>query len=263
MLVRPPAVAGVFYPADAAALHSEVSRLLGAVSAPAETVAPKAVIVPHAALRYSGAVAASAYARVAALRGQVRTVVLLGPAHYAPAAIALSGADAFATPLGSVPVDAETTARMRALPCAQVRDGVHTPEHCLEVQLPFLQVVLGDVAIVPVLAGAAADVAVADVLEAAWDGPATLVVVTSDLSHYLTYEQCRVRDAATAASIEALAADAIPQRAACGREGIQGLLRVAARRGLVARTVDLHNSGDAGGDRKCVVGYGAFIVGLP
>ena len=259
-VVRPPAVAGVFYPAGAAALRAELRRQLDAVPAAGDAVPPKAIIVPHAGLHYSGAVAACAYARAAPLRGVVRTVVLLGPAHYGDGGIALSGADAFASPLGALPVDADATARVLALPCTHVRDGVHAPEHCLEVQLPFVQVVLGDVAILPALAGRGAAGAAEAVLDALWDGDATLLVVSSDLSHYLDDATARARDRRTAAAVEALDADAIPDAGACGREAVQALLRAARRRGLTAHTVALGTSADTGGDRDRVVGYGAFVL---
>jgi len=261
-VVRPPAVAGVFYPAGAAALRAELRRQLDAVPAAGDAVPPKAIIVPHAGLRYSGAVAACAYARAAPLRGVVRTVVLLGPAHYGGGSgISLSGADAFASPLGALPVDPDATARVLGLSCARVRDGVHAPEHCLEVQLPFVQLVLGDVAILPALAGRGAAGAGEAVLDALWDGDATLLVVSSDLSHYLDDTTARARDRRTAAAVEALDADAIPAGGACGREAVQALLRVARRSGLTARTVALGTSADAGGDRDRVVGYGAFVLG--
>jgi AmmeMemoRadiSam system protein B len=257
--VRPPAVAGVFYPADPAALRAEVRRLLGAVGQPAAVPAPKALVVPHAGLRYSGPVAATAYACLADLRGRVRTVVLLGPAHHGPGAgLVLSGAAAFASPLGELAVDQAAVARLRALPHARVQDDVHAPEHGLEVQLPFLAETLGDVTIVPLLVGTGAEDTVAAALEALWDGDATLVIVSSDLSHDLAYEAARRRDRETAAAIESLAPETISARAAYGCEAIRGLLRVARARGLVARTLDLRSSADTAGGRQRVVGYGAF-----
>ncbi len=260
--VRPPAVAGVFYPADPTALLSEVRRLLGGVRVPPGP-APKALIVPHAALQYSGPIAASAYARLAGARGSIETVVLVGPAHYGRVAgIALSSATAFASPVGRLTTAGAATARVQALACARVRDGMHAPEHCLEVQLPFLRVVLGDVAILPLLAGGDghAAAAVAEALETVWDGGSTVVIVTSDLSHYLGYAAARARDRSTAAAVEALDPDAIPEAGACGRASIQGLLRVARGRGLSAQAVDLRSSGDTGGGSERVVGYGAFVL---
>ena len=263
--VRPPAVAGVFYPADPTALRLEVCRLLEEVVPAPCVVTPRALIVPHAGFRYSGPIAASAYARLATLKGVVRTVVLVGPAHYgdAKAELSLSGADAFATPLGRMEVDRALTARARALPDARVHEAVHAPEHCLEVQLPFIQLTLGEIGILPVLAGPRAEGAVEDLLALVWDDRATLIVVSSDLSHYLRYERAAARDRATAAAVQALDADAIAPEAACGCAAMRGLVRLAARGGLAAAVLDLRNSGDTGGDRTCVVGYGAFALGVP
>jgi AmmeMemoRadiSam system protein B len=259
--VRPPAAAGVFYPADPTALLSEVRRLLDSVPVSAGTSPPKALIVPHAGLRYSGPVAASAYARIAPQRGEIRTVVLVGPAHYASGpGIFLSSAAAFASPLGRAAIDREATGRILGLPCVRVADGVHAPEHALEVQLPFIQAMLGDAAIVPVLAGERSGDAVATVLEALWGGPETLLVITSDLSHYLAYDAARALDRATADAVEALAPEAIPPRGACGRSAVEGLLRVARGHALTVRTLDLRSSGDTGGGRERVVGYGAFAL---
>lgn len=262
MRVRPPAVAGVFYPADPTALLSEVRRLLEEVRVPVGACVPKALIVPHAGLHYSGAIAASAYARIARARGDVHTVVLVGPAHYARThGLALSGATAFASPLGTLPVDAAASARVLELPCARVHNGAHAPEHCLEVQLPFIQVLLDDVAIVPLLAGGEEGAsAAAAALELLWGGESTLVVVTTDLSHYLAYAAARARDRATAAAVEALDEQAISELGACGRAPLQGLLRVARGHGLAAHTLDLRNSGDTAGGRERVVGYGAFAL---
>jgi len=259
--VRPTVVAGVFYPADATTLLAEVRRLLEEMPPAPTPCPPVAVIVPHAGFRHSGPIAARAYARLAPLRGRVRTVVLVGPAHYgASTPIALSSASAFDTPLGQVPVDRASVERVLALPGARVDDRAHEPEHCLEVQLPFLAATLGDVAIVPVLAASGSEDVVAALLETLWTGPATLPVISSDLSHYLSYEAARTRDRATANAIEALDGDAIPERAACGCAGVRALLRVAHSRGLRARTIDLRSSGDTAGDRQRVVGYGAFVL---
>lgn len=259
--LRPPAVAGAFYPADPAELQAEVRRLLAGVPEPSAVadLPPKAVIVPHAGYRYSGPVAASVYGRLGALRRVVRTVAMLGPAHYWPAeGLFLSGADSFASPAGTLRVDTEAVARVTALDGASVCDAAHEPEHCLEVQLPFILETLGDVAIVPMLAGGRSGAAAGAALETLWNGPETLVLVSSDLSHDLPYSKGRARDLVTARAIEALDPAAIPEGGACGVAGVAALLRVARARGLRARVLDLRSSGDTAPGAGRVVGYGAF-----
>ena len=254
--VRPPAVAGSFYPANASQLAAAVRAYLADAVAPLHATPPKALIVPHAGYVYSGPVAATAYARLAPCAARITRVLLIGPAHTLPIrGLAASGADAFATPLGEVPVDRDA---IRALPRIEIRDDAHRREHCLEVQLPFLQTVLGRFAIVPLLAGDAAYGEVRAVIDRLWGGPETLVVISSDLSHYYDYETARRLDAAAAAAILALDADAIGEEQACGRIPIGGLLQAARARGLQALQLDLRNSGDTAGPRGEVVGYGAF-----
>jgi hypothetical protein len=257
--VRPPAVAGSFYPGDARQLTEALRSYLAAVpKTPA--AAPKAVIVPHAGYVYSGPVAATAYARLAPLRAVVRRVVLIGPAHYVPIhGLAASSAAAFATPFGKVPVDRAAIDGLRDLPQVVVRDDAHEPEHSLEVQLPFLQTVLEGFAIVPLVAGAATYDEVRGVLERLWGGPETLIVISSDLSHYHHYAEARRLDADTAGAIVALDADAIGEERACGRIPIGGLLKVAQEKGLTAASIDLRNSGDTAGPHSHVVGYGSFL----
>jgi AmmeMemoRadiSam system protein B len=257
--VRPPAVAGSFYPGDPDRLAEDVRGYLAAVPA-TNAPAPKAVIVPHAGYVYSGPVAATAYARLAALRDVVRRVVLIGPAHYLPIrGLAASSAGAFATPFSVVPVDRAAIDGLRDLRQVVVSDDAHEPEHSLEVQLPFLQTVLGDFAIVPLVAGAASYDEVRAVLERLWGGAETLIVISSDLSHYHDYARAQRLDADTAAAILALDADAIGEERACGRIPIGGLLRVAREKGLTATSIDLRNSGDTAGPRSHVVGYGSFL----
>jgi AmmeMemoRadiSam system protein B len=257
--VRPPAVAGSFYPGSAAQLADAVRGYLAAVPA-TDAQAPKAMIVPHAGYIYSGPVAATAYARLAALRDVVRRVVLVGPAHYvAIRGVAASAALAFASPLGEVPVDRAAIDSLRDLPQVGVRDDAHEPEHSLEVQLPFLQAVLRNFTIVPLVAGAATYDEVRAVLERLWDGAETLIVISSDLSHYHDYARAQRLDADTAAAILALDAEAISEDRACGRLPIGGLLKVARRNGLTPTMVDLRNSGDTAGPRSHVVGYGSFL----
>lgn len=256
--VRHPAVVGMFYPDDAGALRAMIREYLD--SAEAAGPPPKALIAPHAGYVYSGPVAASAYARIAPLRGTVRRVVLLGPAHRVPLrGLAASGADQFLTPLGAVDLDRQAIDALLALPQVRISDEVHELEHSLEVHLPFLQEVLGEFELIPLVVGDASPQEVDEVLEALWGGPETLIVISSDLSHYHDYETARAMDQRTSEAIEALRTEDIRYDQACGRNSVNGLLVAARRHGLHARTVDLRNSGDTAGPRDQVVGYGAYV----
>lgn len=256
--VRPPAVAGAFYPGDASRLAAEVDRMLAGAQSSGGP-APKALVVPHAGYIYSGPIAASAYARLRASAPRVRRVVLLGPAHFVPLrGLALPEAQALATPLGQIPVD-EAGARLAAkFPAVSESRLAHLREHSLEVQLPFLQRVLGDFTLVPLVVGHVDAQTTADIIDALWGGDETLVLVSSDLSHYLPYDMAREVDQTTAQRILALDAEGIEGDQACGAYPLRGLLLAARRRGLAVRQLDLRNSGDTAGDKDQVVGYGAF-----
>ena len=258
--VRPAAVAGAFYPATPTVLSAAVQAYLADAGSMQETrdPLPKALIVPHAGYIYSGPVAAPAYRRIAAGRASVRRVVLLGPVHRVPIlGLALPTAQAFATPLGTVMVDAEAAARALELPQVQVSDAAHALEHSLEVQLPFLQTVLDDFKIVPFAVGDATAEEVEEVIDRLWGGPETLVVVSSDLSHYHPYAAARQIDRGTAAAILALDAS-IDHEQACGATPINGFALCARRHHLKPELLDLRNSGDTAGDKSRVVGYAAF-----
>jgi len=258
--IRQAAVAGLFYPDDADQLRSQIDQLMSAAAASGRPV--KALIAPHAGYIYSGPVAARAYAEMAPLRGRIRRVVLLGPSHrVAFHGLAASSATAFATPLGNVPVDRAATDAVLALPQVRVLDAAHIQEHSLEVQLPFLQSVLDAFAVVPLVVGDASADDVAEVLETLWGGDETLIVISSDLSHYLDYASARALDAATARAIATLDPQAIDYDQACGRNPVKGLLVAARRHHLTGDILDLRNSGDTAGDRRRVVGYGAFAFG--
>ncbi len=258
--VKPPAVAGMFYPADPETLKSQVSAFLDAAQ-PAESAPPKAVIAPHAGYRYSGPVAGSAYAPLRALAGMVKRVVLLGPAHRVGfSGVAISAAEAFDTPLGAVPVDADGIRLSRSFPFVAEHDAAFSEEHSLEVHLPFLIETLKTFRLVPLLIGDANPEDVGRLMDALWGGQETLFVISSDLSHYHDYDTARERDAATSRAIESLDYSAIGYGDACGRNAVNGLLYLAGSRGLTARTVDLRNSGDTAGGRDRVVGYGAYLV---
>jgi AmmeMemoRadiSam system protein B len=256
--VRPPAAAGRFYPADPDALRSLIQTLLAQVLEAAGP-APKALIAPHAGYLYSGPIAASAYARLLPARDVIQRIVLLGPSHYvALDGLATSSAEAFATPLGVVPLDLEATRQLRSLPQVRELDAAHAQEHSLEVQLPFLQTVLADFTLVPLAVGEASPDDIAEVLETLWDGPETRFVISSDLSHYHDLPTAQRLDGATAKAIEALKPAAIAADRACGCIPIRGLLQVARQRHLRPHTLDLRTSGDTAGPRDQVVGYGAF-----
>ncbi len=262
-VVRPAAVAGAFYPATREALTATVHSLLddvegGHVDGASVTAAARlrALIVPHAGYVYSGPIAASAYRRIDPAR--VGRVLLLGPSHRSRlVGLGVPSADAFATPLGMVVVDGAGRSVLLDRGLAAVDDRAHVLEHSLEVQLPFLQLVVPGVPVLPVAVGPASADSVADAIDALWD-PATLVVVSSDLSHYESYGSARRHDERTAASIIALAPEAIDDRDACGSFAVRGLLLAARRRGLTTGVLDLRSSGDTAGDQDRVVGYGAF-----
>ena len=257
---RPAAVAGMFYPGSATALARDVRQMLADSAPPAATRGRhvKAIIAPHAGYIYSGPIAASVYAPLAEGGADIRRVVLLGPTHrVAVNGLALPAASAFATPLGIVAVDQAAVAAVAHLPQVVVSDAAHAAEHSLEVQLPFLQTVLGDFGLLPLAVGRASPAQVAEVLECLWGGDETLFVISSDLSHYLPYAAARATDDDTARHIVALDAD-IDHQQACGATPVNGLLLAARRHGLQAQLIDLRNSGDTAGDRSRVVGYGAF-----
>lgn len=285
--VRPPAVAGSFYPADPETLRREVSLLLdpagpgvpgetaGALPTPSPAPEPSvpfvAAIVPHAGYLYSGPVAATFYrllrdavqepASPARRRERFRRVVLLGPSHRVPVrGLALPDVSGFHTPLGNVPLERQACEHLARLPQVSVADPPHGGEHSLEVQLPFLQQILGDFELVPLVVGDASPEAVAEILRAIWDGPQTLVLVSSDLSHYLPHARARERDRRTADAIEALRWQDVGCGDACGRDALNGLLSWAQGKGWSVETLDLRNSGDVTGPRSQVVGYGSFLV---
>jgi AmmeMemoRadiSam system protein B/AmmeMemoRadiSam system protein A len=258
--VREAAVAGQFYPGSASELEATVRHFLADAEKKAGAAVPKAVIAPHAGYVYSGAVAASVYALLQPAAGIIKRVVLLGPCHRVPVrGLALSGADAFATPLSQVPVDKQAAAEILDLPQVSVFEATHAQEHSLEVHLPFLQVILDDFAVIPLVVGEAPPEDVAEVLEALWGGPETLIVVSSDLSHFLDYDSAQKIDSETCRAIENLDGAAISRDGACGRFPVGGLLELAKRRGLTVTTLDVRNSGDTAGPKNRVVGYGSWM----
>jgi AmmeMemoRadiSam system protein B/AmmeMemoRadiSam system protein A len=258
--VRPAAVAGAFYPGASDTLRHTVDDLLADARSRAQGDAPvpKAIIAPHAGYIYSGPIAATVYARLAPARSTIRRVVLLGPAHrVAVHGLALPGAKAFATPLGTVPVDEPALQALAGLPQVVVSPDAHALEHSLEVHLPFLQAALDSFTLVPLVVGRAAPDEVAQVIDRLWGGDETLIVVSSDLSHYLTYSQAQATDRNTARQILGRQPVIEPHQA-CGAAPVNGLLVAAGRHGLGPQLLDLRNSGDTAGEPARVVGYASF-----
>ena len=261
--VRPPAVAGTFYPAQPDALLEALRASFAGACPPEEGApVPKALVVPHAGYVYSGPIAASAYLRLQPARSVIRRVVLLGPSHRVPLdGLAVPSSGAFATPLGAVPVADDARAAALALPRVSVQDLAHAAEHSLEVQLPFLQVVLDSFEVLPLAVGRGRPEDVAAVLDALWGGPETVILASTDLSHYRRYDEAREQDRRTAEAIVAADPEAIGDLDACGSHALRGLLAAARARHLAVEQIDLRSSGDTAGDRARVVGYGAFAVG--
>ena len=259
--VRPAAVAGMFYPRDPRALTNEVDDLLGGVEELAPRLGfPKALVVPHAGYIYSGAIAARAYDELTPARGIVRRVVLLGPVHRVPVrGLAAPTAEAFDTPLGRIRIDQEALRTLQDLPQVVKSDPAHAMEHSLEVQLPFLQKVLGEFTLVPFAVGVASVADVAQVLERLWGGVETLIVISTDLSHYHPYERARSIDGATLARIAEHAID-IDHDEACGATPLNGLLSFAKKRNIPVKLLAACNSGDTAGGKDQVVGYSSFAL---
>lgn len=256
--VREPAVAGTFYPENKEELRRSVTAYLAGAEGTGPV--PKALIAPHAGYIYSGPVAASAYTYLATAREKVSRVVLLGPAHWvAFSGLAASSAEAFLSPLGAVPVDLHAVQQALQLPFVSLFDAAHAREHSLEVHLPFLQEVLGKFSLVPLVVGVALPEEVAQVLELLWDGAETVIVISSDLSHYYDYETARRLDQATSRAIEQLRWQDIHPEQMCGYYPVRGFLYAARQHQLLAKAVDVRNSGDTAGPRDEVVGYGAYI----
>jgi len=254
-MIRYPAVAGLFYPAQTQELRQLVRKFLQQVP-PTSSPVPKAIIAPHAGYLYSGPIAATVYARLTPARDTIHRVVLLGPSHRVPLpGLAATRMNSFATPLGKVPVDQPT--ELLQLPQIQWLEAAHEREHSLEVQLPFLQETLTDFQLVPLVVGNSPPQQIAEVLEKLWGGTETLIVISSDLSHYHDYVTAQKMDKLTSQAIENF--ENLLDHQACGHHPINGLLAVAKTKGLHATTVDLRNSGDTAGSKQQVVGYGAYV----
>ena len=257
--IREPAVAGTFYPADPPTLRSMLTGYLAESEAGGPP--PKAMIVPHAGYIYSGPVAASGYARLQQAADHVNRVILLGPAHrLAFKGLAVPDVDGFNTPLGDIPLDISAIRDILALPQVHIDNEAHRLEHSLEVHLPFLQVTLDQFTLVPLVVGDASPEEVSEIIGLFWDSPGTLIIISSDLSHYHDYETAVQLDKMTSDAIENLALEKIGYDQACGRNPVNGLLLYARQHGLSAHTIDLRNSGDTAGPRNQVVGYGTYVI---
>ncbi len=259
--IRPAAVAGAFYPRNPQQLAEELGELFDGVENLEPRLGyPKALIVPHAGYIYSGPVAARAYDELAAARGVVRRVVLLGPSHYVPGrGLALPQADAFDTPLGRIALDGEGVGALAGLQQVVRSAPAHAQEHSLEVQLPFLQRMLGSFTLVPLAVSAATQREVEEVLERVWGGPETLIVISTDLSHYHEYREAKRIDGATLRKIADFATD-LNHEEACGATPLNGFLGLAQRKGLRIRLLGACNSGDTAGGKGRVVGYSSFAL---
>ena len=256
--IRQPAVAGTFYPSASGTLARDVTALLAAAHPVPLGRLPKAIIVPHAGYVYSGAIAAAAYASLAAGRDQITRVVLLGPVHRVPVrGLALPGVDGFATPLGNIPIDQAAVELLNTMPQIVTSAAAHAWEHSLEVQLPFLQALLSNFSLIPLAVGDATPAEIAEVLDALWGGPETLIVISSDLSHFLPYASAQAVDRETAQRILELRGP-LSHEQACGGTPINGMLLAARRHHLQPLLLDLRNSGDTAGDKERVVGYASF-----
>ena len=258
MTIRQPAVAGTFYPDSPGDLNQMISNLLS--EADVNDLSPKALVVPHAGLIYSGPIAANAYRLLRSMAPAIRRVVLLGPSHRVPFhGMALPDCEAFATPLGQIPLDLAAMAALQSFNQVRVLDQAHKYEHSLEVQCPFLQSCLDEFKLVPIVVGDDSALSVAEVIEQLWGEQETLIIISSDLSHFHSYEEACYRDQQTAKAIEQLSSN-LTGGQACGCNPLNGMLKVAQRRGMDVITLDVRNSGDTAGDKSRVVGYGAFVI---
>lgn len=253
-----PNVADKFYPADPSVLRQDILTMLTAASDKATLPIPKAIIAPHAGYIYSGLIAASAYACLTKAKKQIHRIVLLAPSHQYPVSgVAITDAKSYMTPLGQITIDQKSISALN-LPYVQAVEEAFASEHAIEVHLPFLQLTLETFSLIPLLVGLATTAQVGKVLEKLWDGPETLIIISSDLSHYYPYDLAQFLDKKTAEAIIKLDPKDITPEQACGAVGIKGLLAIAAKKKLHASQIDLRNSADTAGPKDQVVGYGAF-----
>ena len=258
--IRQPAVAGMFYPADKESLENDIQHYIEEANYEIDVI-PKAIIVPHAGYIYSGPIAATAYKQIIPFKDKINRVVLLGPSHrVAFNGLAVPKSDIFNTPLGNITIDQESIRLISNLPQVSISEQAHREEHSLEVQLPFLQEILGDFLLTPLVVGNANRHDVAEVIAKLWPDEHTLIVISTDLSHYHEYNEAKQIDQYTSNAIKNLKPDLIDYDNACGRNGLLGLMTVAEEKNLAIDVLDLRNSGDTAGDKNRVVGYGAYVV---
>lgn len=259
-IIRPPAVAGMFYPANSDTLKEVIEQDLAQATARPGSSPPKVLIVPHAGYIYSGSIAASAFVLLEPYHQVIKRVVIIGPSHRVGfKGVALSSADNFDTPLGMIPVDKKAQAKLLEITGIHIMDEAHADEHSLEVQLPFLQTLLDNFAIIPIVAGDASPQLIAKIIETLWGGSETLILISSDLSHYHQYQTAQMLDQTTSQAILNLDVNAVDSEHACGCVGIRGLLTFSQQHPLEATVLDLRNSGDTAGSKDSVVGYGAYL----
>ena len=257
--IRQPAVAGMFYPADKQSLKDDIQQYLNQAHVEQKTT-PKAIVVPHAGYIYSGPVAASAYKQIIPLKDKINRVVLLGPSHrVAFSGLAVPESDVFNTPLGNIPIDQKGIQLLAGMSQVIASDQAHREEHSLEVQLPFLQEILGEFSLIPLVVGEADRFEVAEVIDKLWGDEHTLIVISTDLSHFHEYNEAKQLDRATSDAIVNLKPDLIGYEDACGRNGLKGMMTAAEEKNLSVELLDLRNSGDTAGDKNRVVGYGAYV----
>jgi len=259
-IIRQPAVAGMFYPADKQSLKDDIQQYLDQVTIELK-IRPKAIVVPHAGYIYSGPIAATAFKQIIPYKDKIKRVVLFGPSHrVAFTGLAVPESDVFKTPLGNIQVDQKGIQLLSDLPQVIVSDQAHREEHSLEVELPFLQEILDEFTIIPLVVGDAERHEVAEVINRLWGDEHTLIVISTDLSHYHDYNEAKQLDRATSDAIVNLKPDLIGYEDACGRNGLKGMMTVAEEKNLSIEILDLRNSGDTAGDKGRVVGYGAYVI---
>ena len=262
--IRPPAVAGTFYPENPDTLRDVIEQNIAQTAPLSRTEIPKVLIVPHAGYIYSGPIAGSAYTLLVPYRQLINRVVIIGPSHRVGFhGVALSNADNFKTPLGLIPIDKKSQAKLAEIAGVHIMDKAHEAEHSVEVQLPFLQYMLDTFSIVPIVAGDASPQLIAKIIKTLWAGPETLILISSDLSHFHNYLTAQQLDRATSQAILTMDINAIDSQHACGCVGIRGLLTFTQQHPMETSILDVRNSGDTAGSKDSVVGYGAYLFSEP